>query len=92
VSGAVLQKYTCGFGRVQEACEAIGLSLAHYKDEQHHALICPFCQGGHEKEPSFSVRVETVPGKGIHAMYNCFRGNKCGVSGRLPGKVVCFLP
>jgi hypothetical protein len=73
---------------VQAACEDLGVELPHYSDGQHQGLICPFCGGGSQKELSFSVKVETVEGQGIHALYKCFRSNNCGAEGRIPSTQV----
>lgn len=71
---------------VQEACEDLGIDLPHYGDGQHQNLLCPFCNGGDKQERSFSVRVETVAGKGMKALYHCFRSNNCGEKGMIPDK------
>lgn len=72
--------------------------LPHYTDGQHAGLLCPFCEGGSTRERTFSVKVETLPGSGMSAVYHCFRASKCGASGRIPSSKVSiathghFLP
>lgn len=73
---------------MQDACLDQGIVLPHYTDGQHAGLLCPFCEGGSSRERTFSVKVETVPGVGMSAVYHCFRASKCGASGRIPSSRV----